>query len=83
VKQVHDLHVWAISTGKTGLSIHVVCEPSAEDAFAAIGGVRAVLRQHRCIHRSTAQVERRPCEQSRPQHGFGPGTVAPDALHSH
>ncbi|WP_119154659.1 cation diffusion facilitator family transporter [Caldimonas tepidiphila] len=81
VQSVHDLHVWSISSGKTSLSVHVVCDDSARDGFELLRSLRELLAQRYDIHHSTVQLERVPCEQAREFHGFGPAGHA-DAAHA-
>lgn len=85
VAEVHDLHVWSISSGKTSLSVHVVCDATVQDGFAFLHGLRDLIARRWDIHHSTVQLERTPCEQARELHGFGPAAQAgePHAAHSH
>ncbi|WP_149538337.1 cation diffusion facilitator family transporter [Siccirubricoccus phaeus] len=56
VAEVHDLHIWALSTTETALTAHLVrpgCGP--DDAFLA--GLEAALRQRFGIVHATLQVE--------------------------
>ena len=59
VSQVHDLHIWAMSTNETCLTAHLVMPENtlwdSEDGYAAIGrGLRDRFR----IHHVTLQVEK-------------------------
>ncbi|HQY61976.1 MAG: cation transporter [Myxococcales bacterium] len=69
VLEVHDLHIWAMSTTETALTAHLVmatntCEPRF------LGDVGAALRNRFEIDHSTLQVEPReapnPCRQGAP-----------------
>jgi cobalt-zinc-cadmium efflux system protein len=73
VASVHDLHVWALSSGKVSLSVHVVCVHDTDDLAPLTLRLRALLAERFDIHHSTVQVERVPCEQAGDGHGFGPG----------
>lgn len=72
VAGVHDLHVWAITSGKSSLTAHVVRHPSA-DPQAVLSAVRAAVAARFDIHHSTVQVEDAPCEQAAAEHGFEAG----------
>lgn len=70
VRDVHDLHVWSVTSGRDILSAHIAVDADAErDRIAA--EVHGVLRARFDIHHSTIQVETevagcQPCEPSRP-----------------
>jgi len=76
VAGLHDLHVWALSSGKVSLSVHVVCTPDVVDLAPLMLRLRALLAETFDIHHSTVQVERVPCEQAGETHGFGPAVTA-------
>jgi cobalt-zinc-cadmium efflux system protein len=76
VASLHDLHVWALSSGKVSLSVHVVCTPDVDDMAPLMLQLRALLAERFDIHHSTVQVERVPCEQAAESHGFGPAVAA-------
>lgn len=63
VESVHDLHVWALTSGKNSLTAHVVCAEGAE-AGALIGRLQEVLADHFRVHHTTLQVERPACEHA-------------------
>jgi cobalt-zinc-cadmium efflux system protein len=77
VTEVHDLHVWSISSGKVSLTAHVVCATPEADTFALTEAIRTMLAERFDIHHSTIQLECIACEQAGEAHGFGP------AGHSH
>jgi cobalt-zinc-cadmium efflux system protein len=56
VVEVHDLHVWTITSGMESLSAHVVVE---EDCFDCdvLGAIRATLHERFGIHHITVQME--------------------------
>jgi cobalt-zinc-cadmium efflux system protein len=56
VKQVHDLHVWTITSGFPALSAHVMVGAD-EDCHARRRHVEAMLREEFGIDHSTLQVE--------------------------
>ena len=55
VSEVHDLHVWAMSTNETALTAHLVRPGGADDAF--LHHVCEELSHRFNIHHSTLQVE--------------------------
>jgi cobalt-zinc-cadmium efflux system protein len=64
VTEVHDLHIWAISTSETALTAHLVMPAGVPgDKFLIDAG--AALRRHYQIGHSTLQVE--TGEQACPQ----------------
>jgi cobalt-zinc-cadmium efflux system protein len=55
VTSVHDLHIWAMSTTETALTVHLVCEEPTSDKFLA--EAREGLRRAFAIEHVTLQVE--------------------------
>jgi cobalt-zinc-cadmium efflux system protein len=55
VADVHDLHIWAMSTSETALTVHLVRPGGFDDAF--LHGVCAELSHRFRIHHATIQVE--------------------------
>lgn len=55
VAEVHDLHVWAMSTSETALTAHLVCPAGHDDGF--LHRVCEGLSQRFKIHHATVQVE--------------------------
>ncbi|MDB5399236.1 MAG: cobalt-zinc-cadmium efflux system protein [Acetobacteraceae bacterium] len=53
VREVHDLHIWGLSTTETALTVHLVCdgEPGSLD------GLAAMLRERFRIGHTTIQIE--------------------------
>lgn len=57
VSDVHDLHIWALSTTETALTVHLVTPQGAPgDAF--LDEVADALETRFAIHHSTLQIER-------------------------
>jgi len=56
VSDVHDLHIWAMSTTETALTAHLVI-PSGYPGDQAIDSIAAQLKEEFAIHHSTMQVE--------------------------
>jgi cobalt-zinc-cadmium efflux system protein len=55
VLEVHDLHIWAMSTNETALTAHLVRPGGHDDAF--LHGVCEELSHRFNIHHATLQVE--------------------------
>jgi cobalt-zinc-cadmium efflux system protein len=55
VTEVHDLHVWAMSTNETALTAHLVRPGGSDDAF--LHGVCDELAHRFSIHHATLQIE--------------------------
>ncbi len=55
VTEVHDLHIWAMSTNETALTAHLVRPGGYEDSF--LHGVCEQLSHRFSIHHATLQIE--------------------------
>lgn len=53
VQEIHDLHVWTLSTGKLALSVHLLSDSPSETLERA----QALLREKYGIHYHTIQIE--------------------------
>ena len=62
VSEVHDLHIWGISTTENALTAHLVM-PSGYPGDSTMDAISAHLRAHFQVHHSTLQ-----CEQGTTQH---------------
>lgn len=60
VRDLHDLHIWSITVGKTSLTAHLVIEPTTESA-ALIRTVCRRLEDEHHIGHATLQCEAGPC----------------------
>lgn len=56
VSEVHDVHIWAMSTTETALTAHLVM-PGGYPGDATLDGIVGQLREDFSIHHSTLQVE--------------------------
>ncbi|KXV05571.1 cation transporter [Caballeronia megalochromosomata] len=56
VRDVHDLHVWALSTTENALTVHLVM-PQGHPGDAFVQGVVTTLRSDYSMHHATVQVE--------------------------
>ena len=63
VTEVHDLHIWAMSTTETALTAHLVM-PAGYPGDATIDAVVAHLREDFAIHHCTLQVEQGTTQHS-------------------
>ncbi|MQY09593.1 cation diffusion facilitator family transporter [Actinomadura macrotermitis] len=82
VREVHDLHVWEVSSGYPALSAHVLVEPKG-DCHAVRRDLQVVLRDSYGITHTTLEVDHVDdlfhCEEP-----HGPRHVAdPDEPHEH
>jgi cobalt-zinc-cadmium efflux system protein len=58
VSEVHDLHIWALSTTETALTAHLVRDDAADDA-ALLARIPTELRERFGIGHATVQLETR------------------------
>jgi len=63
VAEVHDLHIWAMSTTETALTVHLVI-PGGHPGDAFMARVCRELRDRYHVHHATMQIETgaHPCE---------------------
>lgn len=65
VQNVHDLHIWAMSTTENALTAHLVVQENAPESLLA--QIRDELAHHFHLHHATIQIEKTPecqsCEQ--------------------
>lgn len=62
VRNVHDLHIWALSTTRTALAVHLVWDGAEADAF--LDQVTDGLEHDFGIAHATVQLEQEPCERA-------------------
>lgn len=61
---VHDLHVWAVTSGRPSLTVHLVHDPGVAAPTELLERAREVLAaEHHIIH-TTVQLETQPCAQA-------------------
>lgn len=65
VTDVHDLHVWAVSSGSNVMTSHVVIRDSA-DGDAVLAAVVDAVSDAFEIHHCTIQIERAAFHESVP-----------------
>ena len=83
VASVHDLHVWALTSNKLSLTVHVVTAAPAEQIFDLLATIRALLAEKFDVSHTTVQIERNPCEQADGKHAFAPVVHAPAGRTGH
>ena len=62
VVEVHDLHVWEVTSGFAAVAAHVVVDPG-EDCHARRRELQAVLHERFGIHHTTLQVDHAHADQ--------------------
>jgi cobalt-zinc-cadmium efflux system protein len=78
VKEVHDLHIWTITSGFPALSAHVIAEPGA-DHDRILHELEALVQARFRIPHTTLQIDRDHSElvQLRPRAEGGIRRTAP------
>jgi len=61
ISEVHDLHIWTITSGFAALSAHVLVVPG-QDCHAVRGRLQELLRERYGIQHTTLQVEHAPAK---------------------
>ncbi|MEW1843049.1 cation diffusion facilitator family transporter [Nonomuraea angiospora] len=56
IVEVHDLHIWEVTSGYAALSAHILVTPGA-DCHAARLAIEQLLRQTHGIHHTTLQID--------------------------
>lgn len=84
VRSLHDLHVWAISSGKISLTVHVVYAVEIAPV-AVLEAMKDVLKDKFEITHVTIQCELVACEQADEQFHFRSGSAEDEhgSGHSH
>jgi cobalt-zinc-cadmium efflux system protein len=68
VAEVHDLHVWQITSGQPALSAHVMVSGD-RDCHTVRADIESLLRERYGIGHSTVQVDHEPAEHRCEAHG--------------
>ena len=81
VKDLHDLHVWTLTSRRHVLTAHVVIGPGA-DRQSILNGLSSMLRDKFALNHTTLQLED---DSGAREHGamHGPTPAADDHRHSH
>ncbi len=61
---VHDLHVWAVTSGRPNLTVHLVHDPDVAAPTELLERARKVLAAEHHITHTTVQLETQPCAQA-------------------
>ncbi|MCC7007720.1 MAG: cation transporter [Acidobacteria bacterium] len=61
VAGTHDLHIWALSTTETALTVHLVLQPGAKEG-AVLADATAMIKDRFAINHVTIQIERPAAE---------------------
>lgn len=56
VTDIHDLHIWGLSTTETALTVHLVM-PGGHSGDAFMDDIIQTLNEHYSVHHSTLQIE--------------------------
>ena len=83
VDDVHDLHVWSLSSEMRVLSAHMVLtgHPTLEEAQIVGDQVKAAIARPFSISHSTLELECEPCKED--EDPCGMGTLAPEGSSTH
>ena len=79
VVSVHDLHIWALTSGKSSLTAHVVHDPAASSE-TIINVIKVNLADRFEVFHTTLQLETKPCKYTEDGCNFidsRPPAVAP------
>lgn len=68
VSDIHDLHIWGMSTTESALTVHLVM-PAGYPGDAVIDGITQELRQRFAVHHSTLQIEQGTTRHACSLHG--------------
>ncbi len=69
VRDIHDLHIWAITSGVPSLSAHVVLDANGEGDEVHQRAVKHLDEKHEIEH-VTLQMEKQDCRDGRDDHGL-------------
>lgn len=83
IRSIHDLHIWALTSGKVSLTVHIVSDPSMDAEVDILPRATKVLAMQFGIRHVTIQCERTPCEQADQREHFPEMTGASSDLHRH
>jgi cobalt-zinc-cadmium efflux system protein len=83
VRSVHDLHVWALSSGKVSLTAHVVNDETVDAERQILPVIRQRLASEFGITHITVQCELEPCNQIDEANHFAPPEQGPAGAEEH
>lgn len=67
---VHELHVWSISSGKSSLTVHLASTYPPERWPQLTAVIRQLLGEKFAIFHATIQLENQVCDQGAAEHSF-------------
>ncbi|WP_367395205.1 cation diffusion facilitator family transporter [Cupriavidus sp. Agwp_2] len=70
VTSIHDLHVWALTSGKISLTVHIVNDARVDPEGEILPRIRELLAKQFGITHITVQAELTPCWQADPAAHF-------------
>jgi cobalt-zinc-cadmium efflux system protein len=84
VRDVHDLHIWAIGSGKASLTAHLILDEAQADVQLVLNDANELLRRDFGLTHTTLQAELEHCDP----HGSdcaleGPPAAGAHARHRH
>jgi cobalt-zinc-cadmium efflux system protein len=82
VAAVHDLHVWALTSGKNSLTVHLVLAAEGEEQ-TVLANAQRMLAERFSIHHTTVQIEADPCVHADAEHSHFPDPQHAREHHSH
>jgi len=68
VSDIHDLHIWGMSTTESALTVHLVM-PSGYPGDGVIDGITRALNERFSVHHSTLQIEQGTTQHACSLHG--------------
>ncbi len=74
---VHELHVWSISSGKSSLTVHLVSTSPPHRWPALTAEIRKLLGERFSIFHATIQLENSVCVQGAIEHSYASGLTQP------
>lgn len=74
---LHELHVWALTSGTPSLSVHLVHRTMSGGAGQLLASCRSVLSERHGIRHTTIQLETEPCAQAQADAADEGGLHAP------
>lgn len=61
VVSLHDFHLWALTSGKPSLTVHVVYNPSYQVEATLLPALKEILATEFRVYHTTMQFETTPC----------------------
>lgn len=71
---VHELHVWSISSGKASLTVHLASTHPPERWPLLTSEIQGLLGEKFSIFHATIQLENSVCDQAAAEHSYSPAS---------